>query len=45
MAHAEGVGNVVVASYGAIDMISLGAGETVVGGHQPHAGLPRHREL
>ena len=30
MAHAEGTGKVVVASYGAIDVISLGAGETVV---------------
>ena len=30
MAHAEGIGNVVVASYGAIDVISLAAGETVV---------------
>ncbi len=30
MAHAEGVGKVVVASYGAIDVISLAAGETVV---------------
>ncbi len=30
MAHAEGTGNVVVASYGAIDVISLAAGETVV---------------
>ncbi|WP_420639160.1 TIGR00266 family protein [Candidatus Poriferisocius sp.] len=30
MVHAEGVGKLLVASYGAIDVISLGAGETVV---------------
>ncbi|MCY4164177.1 MAG: TIGR00266 family protein [bacterium] len=30
MAHASGIGKVIVASYGAIDTISLAAGETVV---------------